>query len=279
MVIETTDDSSSFKMVSMPARIGIGIVVLTIVCLVVLFLSQTDHDAPSIRNSSQKEDASLRVLFIGNSYTYVNDLPNTFARLAAAGGHKVETGMAASGGWTLAMHANSPETLAKLRSSQWDFVVLQEQSEIPSMEASRLHAMYPAARTLVQDVRDHHAVPLFFMTWGHRAGLKESGLADYESMQAQLDQGYTGIAKELKVQAVPVGDAWRQVKRTSASLELWQADGSHPTVQGTFLAACVFYAAIFHEHAVGLTYSADLDAEIARPLQEVADEVVAKEKN
>lgn len=55
-------------------------------------------------------DACLRVLFIGNSYTYVNDLPNVFARLAKSGGHRVEAAMAAEGGWTLANHADSART-------------------------------------------------------------------------------------------------------------------------------------------------------------------------
>src|SRR5512135_2083048 len=73
-----------------------------------------------------------RVLFIGNSYTYVNDLPSTFVQLARSGGHEVEVGVAAPGGWTLADHARSPETLSTLNSAKWDFVVLQEQSQIPS---------------------------------------------------------------------------------------------------------------------------------------------------
>ena len=78
-----------------------------------------------------------RVLFIGNSYTNVNNLPGVFAELAGSGGHKVETGMAAPGGWTLANHVASTDTLGQLKSSAWNFVVLQEQSEIPAMAQVR----------------------------------------------------------------------------------------------------------------------------------------------
>ena len=88
-----------------------------------------------------------RVLFVGNSYTYVNDLPTTFAQLAVAGGHKLETGMVANGGETLAQHATAAETLDKIAAAPWSFVVLQEQSETPATPAGR-NSMYSAARTL-----------------------------------------------------------------------------------------------------------------------------------
>jgi hypothetical protein len=113
------------------------------------------------------------VLFIGNSYTYVNDLPGTFAVLAKAGGHPIHTGMVAPGGWTLAEHLNSPQALSALQSSKWDFVVLQEQSEIPAMETARWRDMYPAARALVEKIRQTGAQPVFFLTWAHRDGLPE----------------------------------------------------------------------------------------------------------
>ena len=70
--------------------------------------------------------ACTRVLFIGNSYTTVNDLPGVFASLARSGGHRVETKSAAVDGWTLVNHADSPATATALTASPWDIVVLQE---------------------------------------------------------------------------------------------------------------------------------------------------------
>src|SRR5208283_2849446 len=81
----------------------------------------------------QASESCTRVLFIGNSYTYVNDLPTTFMNLARAGGHKIEVGMSAQGGWMLADHVKSSDTIAKISSEKWNFVVLQEQSEVPSI--------------------------------------------------------------------------------------------------------------------------------------------------
>jgi len=222
-------------------------------------------------NCNNAQDASCtRVLFIGNSYTFVNDLPNMFAKLARSGGHKVEVGMAAKGGWQLSKHIQSPETLDTLNSIKWNFVVLQEQSEIPSVEQFRTQEMYPAARALVQKVREIGATPIFFITWAHRDGWLENGMNDFGSMQYQINNGYMQIARELNVAFAPVGPAWYTAVVEHPELDLWQEDGSHPTEQGTYLAACVFYAVIFHESPEGLTYRANLSPETAKTIQAVA---------
>ena len=149
-------------------------------------------------NCRDPQDTSCtRILFIGNSYTFVNDLPNTFEKLAKSGGHNVEVGMSAQGGWRLADHIGSPETLNLLNSTKWNFVILQEQSQIPSVEPARSHEMYPAARELVQKTKKIAATPVFFVTWAHRDGMPEHGMNNYESMQSQINQGYMSISQEM----------------------------------------------------------------------------------
>ncbi len=226
--------------------------------------------------SASRARSCLRILFVGNSYTYMNDLPGMFAQLARAGGHRVETGMAAPGGWTLSAHARSAETLNKLKSSKWDFVVLQEQSQVPAVDPARTEAMYPAGRLLVRQIEDVGATPIFFVTWARRDGWAEKGLPGYEAMQFQISRGYLGIADELGVPAAPVGDAWLIAKKQHPELELWQGDGSHPTEQGTYLAACVFYATIFRQSPERLKYFARLPKATALALQMIAADVVLK---
>ncbi len=193
-----------------------------------------------------------RVLFLGNSYTSVNDLPDTLARLAWSGGHQMEVSAQAPGGWTLLDHLSSPDTARLLKGARWDYVVIQEQSEIPSVEPFRQSEMYPGVRGLVTMIRSAGATPLLFVTWAHRAGWPQNGMPDYTSMQAAIDDGYRAIAAELHVAMVPVGPAWLQMVNQGSSPGLWQGDGSHPTGSGTYLAACVFYAAIFAESPAGL---------------------------
>lgn len=216
----------------------------------------------------------VRVLFVGNSYTFFNDLPGTLARLAEAGGHTAVTAMAAEGGWRLADHAGAPQTRAAIASSSWHYVVLQEQSQIPSVAELRASFMEPAARALAEQISASGATPLFFVTWGHRGGWPERGLASYQRMQAGISRGYGAIAGELGAPLAPVGDAWRLALREHPELDLWQADGSHPSEQGTYLAACVFYAVIFRQSPEGLGYTAGLPADTARILQAAAARVV-----
>jgi len=238
-------------------------------------LTSASACAPAMDCSNlQANETCTRVLFIGNSYTYVNDLPTTFVNLARAGGHKTEVGMSAQGGWMLADHVKSSDTIAKINSEKWTFVVLQEQSEVPSIQSSRTQEMYPAARVLVADVRQIGAEPIFFITWAYRDGLPASGMPNYENMQAQIDNGYILTAQALNSPVAPVGVAWFHVRNQYPQINLWQDDGSHPTTEGTYLAACVFYADIFRQSPEGLSYQDNLSAETAQDLQKAAADTV-----
>jgi len=237
---------------------------------ILVALSGCAHEPTCTDNSG----LSTRVLFIGNSYTSVNDLPGVFTQLACSGQHLVKTGSFVQGGWTLADHLTDSNTQSELETGEWDYVVLQEQSIMPALEQSRTQYMYPAARTLVQMIRDNGAQPVFFMTWGHRDGAPYFGVKDYESMQDGIISGYLTIADELDVPVAPVGSVWELVRQLDPEINLWQYDGSHPNENGTYLAACVFYAVIFQESPEGLTYTAQIPAETAQTLQSIAASVV-----
>jgi hypothetical protein len=224
----------------------------------------------SLETSCADDPNCTRVLFIGNSYTYVNDLPATFTKLAKSGGHRVETGISAQGGWFLSDHVNSAETLDLIKSSKWNFVALQEQSQAPASGQVRVTRMYPAARTLVRKIKESGATPILFITWAHRDGWAENNLPSYESMQSAVDKGYLTLGQELKMQMAPVGPAWLKTWQQDPKLNLWQEDGSHPNEKGTYLAACVFYTVIYRESPEGLTYKGNLSKEESQLLQKIS---------
>ncbi len=215
-----------------------------------------------------------RVLFIGDSLTFVNDLPATFADLAWAGGHRVDTRTLASSGETLAGHVADTTTASTIRSEHWNTVVLQDQSENPSLAYYRQSEMYPAATRLVAIIRQDDAQPLLFLTWAHQTGWPQADLSDYTTMQAAVDQGYRGIAAELDVPMAPIGEAWQSVVSHDKDAALWQSDGVHPTLAGTYLAACVFYATIFEQSPVGLSYHGGIPDSAAADLQQAAASTV-----
>lgn len=234
---------------------------------------QRDASGQGCGNSPTNASCT-RVLFIGDSFTSVNDLPSVFASLASAGGHRVTTGMLAPGGSTLADAVASPTTERTIAAERWTFVVLQEQSQIPSLSSDRQAEMDPAARTLVGWIRANASVPMFFLTWAHQAGWPEVGLDNYAAMQAAVDTGYLGISEELGAPVAPVGAAWQSLLAEQPSAQLWQSDGVHPTSEGTYLAACVFYSVIFHQSPVGLGYHDGLSPGQAATAQQVAESVV-----
>lgn len=224
--------------------------------------------------SSEAGSQEVKILFIGNSYTFVNDLPMIFAHLANEGGYNVEVSAQANGGWTLVNHTESSETLGMIRQTDWDYVILQEQSIIPSDPTVRVRDMYPAIRSLRTEIDQIDAETILFMTWGRRDGLPENGFDNFDEMQKEITTGYMEIANELDLTVAPVGTAWQRANAQYEGFDLWQSDGSHPSLTGSYLTACVFYVTIFHKSPEGSTYMANLDDKIGESLQRIAAEVI-----
>ena len=151
----------------------------------------------------------LRVLFVGNSYTSTNDLPHTFARLAASGGWGVETEMIAPGGALLSDHAADPAVGAAINGGigghPWTDVVLQEQGELPAVAASRAAIMAPAVSTLVRRILRAGPRPYLLETWAHRGGLPSAGL-DCAAMQAAIDDAYQSTGRQAGATVIPAGE-------------------------------------------------------------------------
>ncbi len=108
-----------------------------------------------------------KVLFIGNSYTYANNLPQLIHNIALSHGDTLVFDSSALGGYTFNAHSIFQETLDKINSNNWDYVILQEQSQMPSFPPSQVaNDVLPYAETLVNLIRanDSCTTPMFFMT-------------------------------------------------------------------------------------------------------------------
>ena len=134
--------------------------------------------------------------------------------------------------------------------------------------------MVPAVRLLDGKIANGGAETVLFMTWASRAGLPSAGYEDYAAMQAAIEAGYLAVAGEMGAMVAPVGAVWQRALEEHPELELWQRDGSHPSSEGTYLAACVFYATLLGTSPEGASYLAGLPEETARFLQSVAGETV-----
>jgi len=238
----------------------------------------------------------LRVLFIGNSYTYVNNAPQIFAQLARAAlpGRQVEAGMAAVGGATLVSLWEHSDALRVLRSSKWDYVVLQENSLLGGgLRDGKFVVNAPSlfdwgVRLFDTEIRRAGARTVLLLTWSRR------GEPD---QQQDLDYAYDSVARELGAVLAPVGPAWKRAREQDPGLELYAKDGSHPSPLGSYLLACVVLSSLFPKANGGLPFEisgpalgapgtvsggntvlVSMPAEQARKLQGVARSVVSELK-
>lgn len=223
-----------------------------------------------------------RVLFIGNSYTGVNDLPGMFYNLALSLGDTVYYESNSPGGFTFNMHTTNTTTLQKIALPGWDYVVLQAQSQEPSFSPSQVTTnTYPYATKL--DSLIHAANPcaktMFYMTWGRKYGDASNcgfypPVCTFNGMNDRLRASYLEMGADNFAQVSPVGVAWRKSREMDSTINLWSGDNSHPSVAGTYLTACVFYASIFKESPIGAPYLAGLTATQASFLQSIANQTV-----
>ena len=234
-------------------------------------------------NTYSQASDTTKVLFIGNSFTFVNDLPQVFFQLATKAGKKVYVDNSTMGGATLQMHLQNPTTIQKINERKWDYIVLQEQSQIPSFIPERDTLMYPYAITLDSIIHDNSPCTrtLFFMTWAHKNGDLglPAGSDTYEDMQQRLRSGYMQIADSLNAAIAPCGWAWRTLRQNYPSIELYSSDNYHPAENGTYLAACTFYASIFSETVVGNNFIGNILPANAAIFQAIASQVVLDSLN
>lgn len=225
---------------------------------------------------------SRKVLFIGNSYTYTNSMPDMFKNFAQAMGDTVTYTMSAPGGYTFQQHTTLPATLSGITSQPWDIVVLQEQSQLPSFDPTQVATeVYPYARWLDSFVNDYDSCieTMFMMTWGRKNGDASNcpfytPVCTYAGMQGRLRESYMEMAFNNHASVAPVGAAWKIIVDSFSAIDLYSPDESHPSVAGSYLQACVFYTSIFHRSAQGCTYLGGLTASVAATLQRIADKVV-----
>ncbi|MBL4584576.1 MAG: FG-GAP repeat protein [Pseudomonadales bacterium] len=224
----------------------------------------------------------LKVLFIGNSYTSANNLPSIFSQLAQSNGRSVDVSATAPGGYKFEDHAGNSATLTAINSQQWDFVILQNQSQVPGWRpgAVTTHSL-PHAQTLAQAIQANNpdSEIIYYVTWGRESGDQQNCdyypvVCTFTGHTAALLEGYNIYQTSTGGTLALVGPAWEAVVKDSAAVfaaaDLWSSDGSHPSVSGSYLAANVLYIALFKEAANGATYTAGLPVNSATYIQQIA---------
>lgn len=202
------------------------------------------------------------ILFIGNSYTYYNGGINShLQRLAASASppNSLVVESQTTPNQTLKGHYNDNVTQRALARRLWDVVILQGASYEPVDHSARPE-FFEFAQRLDEEIKEIGAQTVFFMTWGWQFS---------PGMIVDLRNAYLKQGNKIGALVVPVGIAWEQVRQERPGLSL-HSDPRHSNLKGTYLAACVFYAALLGQSPVGLSYTAGIENGEARYLQQVA---------
>jgi hypothetical protein len=185
---------------------------------------------------------SLKVLFVGNTFTARNNVPGMIESLASAHGREFEPRLISVGGASLRTHWNKGEAQKYIRDGNFNYVVLQEQSTLPVKNAARMHEN---VRLFDELIKSSGAQTVLYLTWARQHAPQS---------QKTITDAYTSIGHELGAMVVPVGVVWERFLSEHKSPVLHDKDKSHPTLAGSYLAACTFFAMLFGAGAADMKW-------------------------
>lgn len=221
---------------------------------------------------------SKKVLYLGNSYTNFNNLPELIYQAGLTVGDTILYNSNTPGGTTLSQHAANATSLNLIQSDNWDHIVIQAQSQEPSFPIGQVEAQtFPFAQQLCDAARanDPCTRPIFYMTWGRENGDASNcpnwpPVCTYEGMDSLLSLRYQIMAADNEALVSPVGAVWRYIRDNHPSIDLYTADGSHPSQAGSYLASITFYTIIMQKDPTAITYNFVLPAATADIIKNAA---------
>lgn len=223
-----------------------------------------------------------KVLFIGNSYTYVNDLPNMLKTLALGCGDTLNYSQSTPGGCTFSSLLSNSTTMNYINAGGWDNVILQEQSQNPAFPIGQVESQcFPYAQQLCESIRatSPDAGIVFYMTWRRKNGDASNCAAyppicTYNGMDSLLYHRYMMMGERNEAIVSPVGRVWHVLRDNHPEIELYSSDESHPSVAGTYAAAVTFYTILFKKSPECISNAMTLDSATAANIRQTVETVV-----
>lgn len=223
-----------------------------------------------------------KVLFIGNSYTGYNNLSQMVYNVALSTGDTLIFDKHTPGGNRLMDHASNATAMAKIKSDNWDHVVLQAQSQEPSFPIAQVQTeVFPFAEILCDSIRanDNCSRPIFYMTWGRENGdasncVNWPPVCTYDGMDSLLNLRYRMMGDDNEAYVAPVGAVWHYLRDNYPDIDLYTADGSHPSVRGSYVGACTFYTIIYQKDPNLITFNSSLTDDEATAIKEATKIIV-----
>ena len=175
----------------------------------------------------------MKILFIGNSHTYYNDMPDIVTNLyILAGKEKPLVTMLCDGGKTYIWHSDKPQTRFNIKYGRYDKVVMQDRAH-PFIGTEQFFEGIELMKALIDPTG---AKICLSETWPSLAH-------DYPRLEEILP-AHHAASKKYRLALAPCGDAWAVVRATHPEIEIYFTDGEHPSGYGSYLNACLIYRAI-----------------------------------
>lgn len=217
----------------------------------------------------------MKVLMLGNSYTYFSDMPKILQALFDENGVEAQVDSITAGGRRLvqnldegdALHA---EVVAKCKENAYDVLILQEQSHTPMSHYREFLRGVCGCVELVKPART-----VMYATWGRKEGcdlLEEFGWTN-QSMTEGLAAAYDAAARKVGGECAHVGKSFFEIRKAYPSIELYDPDLSHPSYAGSCVAALVIYKKLVGQ-LPATTACLNLNAADAACVCEIIDRVV-----
>lgn len=249
---------------------------IALIALLLLALAaESSLAAPKKKAKARSTAPEQSVLFIGNSYTYVNDLPGMVNQLLKAGKKAMRIDSFTRGATALSAFYEDTSLRGgrdKLAKGDFTWLVLQDQSQTPAM---RPQATIRYVALWTELARRQNTKPVLFLTWAH-AVRYDNRIELIEDMQDKTSYTYCRCAIDNKIDIAPVGEAWRAWYKKYPTKPLHCPDLSHANNRGTYMAACVFYAVLTGDSPVGLPTLGGVDKKTAGDIQKIAAATVSK---
>lgn len=244
---------------------------LKICTLILLLVLACSSDNGTNSGGPDPQEGDITVLFIGNSLTVFNQQTSIFSGLAKAAGKQVFVEESLINGAELVNHSTNSTTLNLIKKYKWDYVILQGSDYSVAFPES-FFVIQPGIEALRDSIKANNIQTkiIFFMDWAMEDGVYWKGVIyTYDEFQDKIYEGTLQFCDDLKFMIAPIGEAWRSIRNNYPDIELYASDGSHPSLAGSYLGACVYFAEIFIDDLEGITYYYGLPPETATTLQDV----------
>jgi len=225
---------------------------------------------------AQTQESPLNILFVGNSITYYNNLPQTFKAISEEQGYHINLDQHTPGGTGFINHVGNATLYSKLDNTVWDYVILQPGSNESPAFSQPLADTIDRAKILRDKIYENSpCASIYFYEISY--GIVDdsaASLQQYLDRQLLIKNNLIQMSNETNIPLAPIGETFQTSIQQNQAHFLWGGYGDiHPNTKGSFMGACTFYNALFQKPIINATVNETLSQADADYFRSIAENV------